>query len=184
MSHLWALKNTGESLAQKETNSPIDNYSMDLGMGDLMNPLASRQAWRRLSVQAEADLRKASSSLCLEEVDDDNPQPIFAGIVNTGYTIGDRVKSNVRLPRHGRDNNCNNWDFLHNSADEGFVTGPGREAGEIMVKFDCSGVVCSMKMDRIEHVTEKRPGSHMERNNNRRRSSSLGSIAGRQVAVF
>jgi hypothetical protein len=47
-----------------------------------------------------------------------------------------------------------------------------------MVKFDYNDRVCSMRMDKIEHISAKRPVSHMERNDNRRRSSSLGSIFG------
>lgn len=185
VSHLWAVKNGSPTPVQDETVRANDNYSIDLGHNKISNPLANRQAWRRLSEQAHVNMCNIPS-LDHAQNGDSAGEPIFAGIVNTGYVVGDRVKSSVRLPRD-RDSKGDNWDFLScDSTDEGVVIGPGHVAGEIMIKFDHNRRACSMRMDKIERVSEKEPTTNCQRAANRRRSTScLGSVVGRsQVAVY
>lgn len=132
---------------------------VDNGLGPSNNHLAHATAWRRVSMTGHAEMAMALSG-CLQEED---KQPVMAGIVNTGYAVGDRVKTTLRLP--GAAPSKVGWDPITPESNEGTVTGPGRVPGEIMVKFDhCSkDHVVSMKMSQLTHVKTKEPIGHLER---------------------
>lgn len=98
----------------------------------------------------------------------------MAGFVNTGYSNGDRVKTALRLP--GACPGGLGWDPIASQTDEGTVTGPGRVAGEIMVKFDHSGHVVSMKMSQLQHVKFKEPTTNVDRNRRRQSLVRLSTV--------
>jgi hypothetical protein len=136
---------------QRQADNPSDN-----GLGGGLNSMGARLAWRLISAAAHAEMNAVPGQLAEEE-----KRPIWAGFVNTGYCEGDRVKTTLRLP--GANPGGVGWDPINPQTDEGVVQGPGRELGEIMVKFDYSGHVCSMKMGQITHVKAKPPATNLDR---------------------
>jgi hypothetical protein len=109
-----------------------------------------------------------------EDVDQDNPKPVMAGFVNTGYYVGDKVRSTVRLPGGTARNG---WDPMKTGTDEAFVTGPGNQPGEIMVRFEHNGVSASLKLSQIERFSAPAAKSNVERTI--RRKSTFGEHARR-----
>lgn len=161
---------------------------MDVGTdcGQRMTGIQARQAWRRCSASAHQERHRENEEAVqfapqggYEEsrCDPGGRQPIMAGFVDTGYYVGDRVKSTLRLPGCAEPNRTG-WNPLQAPQDDtGVVTGPGREAGEIMVKFDRNENEFSLKLSHLAHVHSE-PVSHVERHTQRRsyernRSSSL-----------
>lgn len=130
-----------------EQKKQEDDIPMDAGMSGLSG-LAARRAWRGLSQNSQGD-----SALDLV--------PILAGTVLTGYFVGDRVKSNLRLA--GASTGGLGWDPINVGPEEGTVQGPGLKSGELMVKFDSSGVICSMKMSHIDRVKGKGSQTNVQR---------------------
>jgi hypothetical protein len=171
MSHAFSVKASEQEPASiNRKDNPYNVYVTDVGNGDdKLNPLAARQAWRRLSEQAHIECQRegsVSSRSTALPVDDDS-QPIMAGFVNTGYYIGDRVRCSVRVA--GSNSERTGWNPLRTAPEEGVVTGPGLTAGELMVQFDSRDDECSLKMRQIERV-HKDPVSNIDRNNIRRTS--------------
>lgn len=128
------------------------------------NILTCKLAWKRLS-QASAEMSNTSVGadgfVADPSVAPEERVPIMAGIVNTGYSTGDRVKTTLRLA--GAQAGGLGWDPINCETNEGTVVGPGRVAGEIMVKFDNSNQTCSMKMSQIKHVKEKGVQTNVDR---------------------
>jgi hypothetical protein len=144
---------------EKEAQEKVDAV---MGTG---NHLAKDVAWRRLSASAHQHIHADGppGTTLLEE----EKVPIMAGIVDSGYRKGDRVKaSGVRLP--GAVPGGSGWDPINVQTDAGWVVGAGRNPGEIMVKFDISGHTCSMKMSQIQHLKAKEPDNNIERSHARK----------------
>jgi len=109
--------------------------------------LAGKLAFRRMMQDARADM-------ALPAVPDAAAQSRGTELENTGFSIGDRVKSSLRIP--GSDSS------------EGVVVGYGNKVGEVMVKFDGSDLGMSMKIRKIEMAKERKPVSNIECNTRRR----------------
>merc|ERR1719183_915601 len=126
-----------------------------------MNAIGARNAWRAMSQSSHVAMAQAmSASLSGESaVAGEERVPVMAGSLNTGYYIGDRVKTTLRLPHRDEKG--------HDPSDPterecGIVQGPGRAQGEIMVKFEGSGTV-SIKVGQLEHVHAKKPQTNLDR---------------------
>lgn len=157
-----------EAVARKEERSMSKEKAPDpfaLTPGAALGPVNERGAWRRLSLRKDGEI----------EGDVENPsrpEKIMAGFIDTGYTVGDRVKSKFHVSA-GATSEClgNGWDPLKGQTNIGSVIGQGYKVGEVLVKFDYGDVVASMKMHQIEHADAKAPVSNVERTVNRRRAS-------------
>lgn len=177
-SHAYAKANMDEVLPNGTTSRQASKQSLadilmaecaSAGEGGSMNPMANRNAWRRLS--AVAPLQKPEDKGPENVLAEDERKPVMAGFVNTGYCVGDRVKTALRLP--GAVPAGNGWDPINSQTDAGIVVGAGNNAGEVMVKFDHSGHTVSMKMGHIQHVKAQAPLSNVQRAVRRKPSSIL-----------
>jgi hypothetical protein len=165
-SHAYAMAHADDVLedgttSRQASKRSTDQGEIDMGGGAKLNPLGARNAWRRISQDAAAEMAKANGFYDAKVSYDDEDGPIMAGFVDTGYRRGDRVMTRVRLP--GAVPGGCGWDPIDTQTDQGVVTGVGHTAGEIMVTFDHSGYSCSMKMSQIEKVKPKVPNSHVDR---------------------
>lgn len=164
-SHAHSVKEESRSGSKKSIVSVLQDLAqapVDSGLSASMNPMASRSAWRRLSSAGPIGLDQAPGN---NAIDPEDREPIMAGIVDTGYKKGDRVKTNMRLA----GGKPPGWDPIEDaSKDEGTVIGPGREAGHIMVKFDHSGSIVSMKLGQIEPLKAKAAMTNVARSNARK----------------
>jgi len=176
-SHAYAVKNPDELLPNGTTSRQASKSAaaaqkqfeadnpQDTGAGAALNPAAARAAWRRLSIAGHAEGNTVKDSGLPQTGDVADPDvrvPVMAGpFVNTGYYIGDRVKTTLRLP--GACPSGTGWDPIQAQTDEGAVTGPGHNPGEIMVRFDAGGHICSMKMSHLAHVKVKEPQTNVAR---------------------
>lgn len=127
--------------------------------------LMQRKAWRRASSAALVEMRQdktawgpSPDSVIDESADTKSSKPIMAGFANTGYSVGNKVRTSVRLQEAGEP-----WNPLKEPANEAYVIGPGNNSGEIMIKFAHNGAKASLKLSQIEHVPVKGPRNNLER---------------------
>lgn len=157
-SHAYGEKTASRNASKQAP--PKDPFDKDPGAS--MSSLVARGAARRMSAREDGllaeDVGQAAES-----------KKIMAGIVDTGYKVGDRIKSKYR-PAVAAANEAG-WNPLNKETDEGVVLGAGKHVGEVLVKFDYGEVTASMKLHQIEHAVSKGPVSNVERCVNRRMSS-------------
>jgi len=157
-----ASQSGGQSLmdvaaAMMEANGPQ-------ALGSSFNRVAAGKAWRRLSVEGHHDMALATGLFKGETNVADphaDPIPIVGPMGETGFFVGDRVKSNMRLP--GACPGGLGWDPIDPQTNEGTITGEGGKFGEIMVKFDASGIECSMKVAHLTKCKYKEPTTNIDR---------------------
>mmetsp|Transcript_124600 Transcript_124600/g.232965 ORF Transcript_124600/g.232965 Transcript_124600/m.232965 type:complete len:290 (-) Transcript_124600:100-969(-) len=159
MSHAYAEKHPTRT-ASKDGNRTKDLFAVE--PGTMMNGVAARGAGRRMSMREDGVMAD-------DVMADEGPKKIMAGFIDTGYKVGDRIKSRYR-PAVAAASEAG-WNPLNKETDEGVVLGPGHKVGEILVKFEYGEVTASMKLHQIEHAAAKPPASNLERNVNRRQSS-------------
>lgn len=154
--------------AMMEANGPQ-------ALGSSFNRVAAGKAWRRLSVEGHHDMAVATGLFKGEtNVSDPHSEliPIVGPMGETGFFVGDRVKSNMRLP--GACPGGLGWDPINPQTNEGTITGEGGKFGEIMVKFDASGTECSMKVAHLTKCKYKDPTTNIDRSRCRQTHMTRG----------
>jgi len=153
MSRAFALKNSDcaegglKSSLRVKTDGVATAKLLESGALRVDCSLAGKLAFRRMMQDARADM-------ALPAVSGAVAQSRGTELENTGFSIGDRVKSSFRIPG--------------SSSSEGIVVGYGNRTGEIMVKFDGIDLGVSMKIRQVELAKERKPVSNIECNTRRR----------------
>merc|ERR1719482_2114295 len=128
-----SAKRQGSRISVGAGGGTEEAVAIDTG---LANPRVSKSAWSRLARGAHQDMTQAQALPEMNLLDEERV-PITFGFLETGYRKGDRVKTTLRLS--GAVPTGHGWDPIAVQTDEGTVVGPGRNPGEIMVKFDYNG---------------------------------------------